>query len=592
MGDTVGDLLLRRLAQWGVRRIYGEPGEGLQGLIGAFGRSASGVEFVPARHEELAAFMACAHARFSGEVGVCMASSLAGAIHLLNGLYDARLDRQPVLAIVGTARAAGGSEAQDVDLRALLADVAPAFTQVIATPPQLRPLLDGAMRAAREARGVSCLILPREVQAMPAADEPAADDVSPEDIRPSGAAIPDAAELRRAAGVLNAGERVALLVGAGALHATDELIEAAQRLGAGIAKSLQGKAAVPDDLPFVTGTVGLLGSKPSWDLLERCDALLCVGTGASYAEFLAGEGLARRVQIDSEPFAPDANATPGEVRLVGDAKATLAALLPLLDRKTDRRFREQVERDVARWWQVLDARALAEAEPINPERVFSELSPRLPEHCIVTCDAGACAHWFARDVRLRRGMSAALPGGLARAGTALPYAIAAKYAQPQRPVIALLGDAAMQMNGINALISIAQRWREWVNPRLTVMVLNSGEPVEASWAQRLLDSELLADAAPAAAEFPYAGYAELIGLRGLRVDHAEAVGPAWAAALGADVPTVLEMVTDPRISPLPPQVAPQQARAYLAALQGNPAALGVVRATAREWWDGLVAGRH
>ena len=585
MAETVGDYLLKRLAQWGVRRIYGYPGEGVNGLTAAFGRGAAGIEFVSARHEELAAFMACAHAKFSGEVGVCLASSGPGAIHLLNGLYDARLDRQPVLALVGQQRRAGAPE---VDLAALFDDLAHERVHVATTPQQLPQLLDRAMLAARDERTVCCLIMPSEVQEMPAFQMVQAAPL--EGIGPIGRSIvPADAELRRAAEVLNLGERVALLIGAGALHAGDEIIAVAERLGAGIAKSLAGKAAVPDDLPYVTGTVGLLGSKPSWDLMERCDTLLMIGAGQSYAEFLATEGQARGVQIDADPRL----LSPGmEVGLIGDSKATLAALLPWLEHKPDRRFRQQIERDVARWWQVLGARAMAEAEPINPERVFSELSPRLPENCIVTCDAGSCAQWFARDLRLRRGMSAALSGGQSRIGSALPYAIAAKYAQPQRPVIALLGDGAMQMNGINGLFTISQLWHEWANPRLTIMVLNNGDSNDAGWEQRVLEGRPLAEA-PAQPEFPYAAYAELIGLRGLRVDHAEAVAPAWAAALGSDIPTVLEMVTDPRVAPLPPQVAPQQARAYLAALRhGDNAALGVVRSTARDWWDGLVAGRH
>ena len=585
MAETVGDYLLKRLAQWGVRRIYGYAGEGVNGLIAAFGRGGAGIEFVPARHEELAAFMACAHAKFSGEVGVCLASSGPGAIHLLNGLYDARLDRQPVLALVGQQRRAGAPE---VDLAALFDDLAHERVHVATTPQQLPQLLDRAMLAARDERTVCCLVVPSEVQEMPAFEAVQAAPL--EGIGPIGrSVVPADAELRRAAEILNLGARVALLVGAGALHASDEIIAVAERLGAGVAKSLAGKAAVPDDLPYVTGTVGLLGSKPSWDLMERCDTLLMIGAGQSYAEFLAAEGQARGVQIDSDPRL----LSPGmEVGLVGDSKATLAALLPWLEHKPERRFRQQIERDVVRWWQVLGARAMAEAEPINPERVFSELSPRLPENCILTCDAGSCAQWFARDLRLRRGMSAALSGGQSRIGSALPYAIAAKYAQPQRPVIALLGDGAMQMNGINSLITISQLWHEWANPRLTIMVLNNGESNDAGWEQRVLEGKPLAEA-PAQPEFPYAAYAELIGLRGLRVDHAEAVAPAWAAALGSDIPTLLEMVTDPRVAPLPPQVAPQQARAYLAALRhGDNAALGVVRSTARDWWDGLVAGRH
>ena len=592
---TVGDFVLQRLSQWGVSRIYGYPGDGINGIIGAFGRGGSGIEFVQARHEELAAFMACAHAKFSGEVGVCLATSGPGAIHLLNGLYDAKLDHQPVLAIVGQQKrsALGGDYQQEVDLLSLFKDVAHEFVHMATTPEQVRHLIDRAMRVARDERTVTCVIVPNDVQDLPAVETPPREHGTVHSgIGHVGrAAVPPEEDLRRAAEVLNAGERVALLVGAGALHATDEILEVADRLGAGIAKALLGKAAVPDDLPFVTGSIGLLGSQPSWELMEQCDTLLMVGSGFPYSEFLPKEGQARGVQIDIDPRMLGLR-YPMEVGLIGDSKATLAALLPLLERKDDRGFRDKVEADVARWWKVLAARAMNEAEPINPQRVFTELSPRLPEHCIVTCDAGTCANWFARDVRLRRGMSASLSGGLASMGSAVPYAIAAKYAQPHRPVVALLGDGAMQMNGINGLITIAQVWREWANPRLTIMVLNNGDLNEVTWEARALEGDARFEDSQSLPEFPYAAYADLIGLRGLRVDHPEGIGPAWAAALSSDIPTVIEMVTDPRVPPLPPHVAPKQARAYLSALLGDGEAIGVVRATAREWWDGVLAGRH
>ncbi|HEX6703918.1 MAG TPA: thiamine pyrophosphate-requiring protein [Albitalea sp.] len=595
MADTVGDFVLKRLAQWGVQRIFGYPGDGINGVVGAFGRSDTGIEFVQVRHEELAAFMACAHAKFTGEVGVCLATSGPGAIHLLNGLYDARLDHQPVLAIVGQQKrsAMGGDYQQEVDLVSLFKDVAHEFVQMATTPEQVRHLIDRAMRIARERRAVTCIVLPHDVQDLPAVEAPPREHGTLHSGIGHTAApgVPAEAELQRAAEVLNAGERVAMLVGAGALGATDEVIEVAQLLGAGIAKALLGKAAVPDELPYVTGAIGLVGTKPSWDLMEQCDTLLMVGSGFPYAEFLPKEGQARGVQIDVDARMLGIR-YPMEVNLVGDSAATLRALIPFLQRKTERAWRERIERDVARWWRVLEARAKNEAKPINPQRVFWELSPRLPENCIVTCDSGSCAHWFARDVRLQRGMMASLSGGLASMGSALPYAIAAKLAHPERAVIALAGDGAMQMNGINALITVARLWRDWANPQLVVLVLDNRDLNLVSWEQRVSQGEPRVEAAQALPEFSYASYAEMLGLRGLRVDRPDAIGPAWEVALNANRPTVLDVVTDPDVPPLPPHVSGKQARHYASALRkGDADALSILKATAKEWWDGLFPAR-
>jgi pyruvate dehydrogenase (quinone) len=591
MAETVGDFVLKRLAQWGVQRIYGYPGDGINGVIGAFGRGGSGIEFVQVRHEELAAFMACAHAKFTGEVGVCLATSGPGAIHLLNGLYDAKLDHQPVVAIVGQQKrsAMGGDYQQEVDLVSLFKDVAHEFVQMATTAEQVRHLIDRAMRIARDRRCVTCVVLPHDLQDLPAVGTPPREHgtVHSGIGHTAQALAPNDAELQRAAEVLNAGERVAMLVGAGALNATDEVIEVAQLLGAGIAKALLGKAAVPDELPYVTGTIGLLGTKPSWDLMEQCDTLLMVGSSFPYAEFLPPEGQARGVQIDIDGRMLSLR-YPMEVNLVGDSAATLRALIPHLVRKTDRRFRERIERDVARWWRVLEARAKNEAKPVNPQRVFWELSPQLPENCILTCDSGSCAHWFSRDVRLQRGMMGSLSGGLATMGSAVPYAIAAKLAYPDRPVIALAGDGAMQMNGINALITVARLWRDWSNPQFVVLVLNNRDLNLVSWEQRGTEGDPRYEASQALPEFAYASYAEMLGLRGLRVDRPDAVAPAWSVALSANRPTLIEAVTDPNVPPLPPHVNAKQARAYFRALvKGDEDALAIIKSTAREWWDGL-----
>jgi pyruvate dehydrogenase (quinone) len=596
MATTVGDFVLKRLAAWGVRRIYGYPGDGINGVIGAFGHADTGIEFVQVRHEELAAFMACAHAKFSGEVGVCLATSGPGAIHLLNGLYDAKMDHQPVVAIVGqqARMALGGDYQQEVDLLSLFKDVAHDFIQMATTPAQVRHLIDRAVRIAIERRTVTCVILPNDLQDMKAVETPPHEHGSVHSgIGYTGHAVaPRHEDLQRAADVLNAGKKVAILAGAGALHATDALIAVAERLGAGIAKALLGKAAVPDDLAYVTGAIGLLGTKPSWDLMNECDTLLMVGSAFPYAEFLPQEGKARGVQIDIDARMLNIR-YPMEIGLVGDSAATLEALLPLLEPRTDNRWRQRVESNVADWWQVLEARAMNQAKLINPQRVFWELSPRLPDDVILTCDSGSCAGWYARDLKIRRGMTATLSGGLASMGSALPYALAAKCVHPERPVIALLGDGAMQMIGVNALITIAARWRDWTDPRLVIMVLNNGDLNMVSWEQRITEGDAKLEASQTLPPFRYAEYAELLGLRGIRVDDPDQIAAAWEAALSSPVPTLLEMVTDPDVPPLPPHVSAKQAGHYVRAmLRGDTDATGVITATIKEVWDGLFPGRQ
>ncbi|HEX8961442.1 MAG TPA: thiamine pyrophosphate-requiring protein [Rhodocyclaceae bacterium] len=594
MADTVGDFLIKRLKEWGIYRIYGYPGDGINGIMGALGR-AGDMQFVQARHEELAAFMACAHAKFTGEVGVCLATSGPGAIHLLNGLYDAKLDHQPVVAIVGQQKRSslGGHYQQEVDLISLFKDVASEYVQMVTVPEQARPVIDRAMRIARDERAIACVIFPNDVQDLDF-EEPSREHGSVHTgIGYTGMRIvPGEEDLRRAAAVLNQGERVAMLVGAGALHATDEVIAVAERLGAGIAKALLGKAAVPDDLPFVTGSIGLLGTKPSWDLMTHCDTLLMVGSAFPYSEFLPEEGQARGVQIDIDPRMLNLR-YPMEIGLVGDARETLRALLPHLKQQQNLDWRQGVERSVKRWWEVLEGRAMNPASPINPQRVFWELSPRLPERCIVTCDSGSAANWYARDLRMRRGMMASLSGGLATMGPAIPYAIAAKYAHPDRHVIALQGDGAMQMNGVNGLITIAKVWKDWGDPRLTIMVLNNGDLNQVTWEQRVMEGDPKYTPSQFVPDFPYAKYAALLGLNGIRVDNPDDIGAAWDEALAADRPTLLEMATDPNVPPLPPHITMHEVRAYLSALvHGDPDATRIIIASFREAREDWFAPEH
>ncbi len=579
MAEKVADFLLRRLREWGVHRIFGYPGDGINAILGALDRSGGDPEFVQVRHEEMAAFAACGQAKFSADVSVCLATSGPGAIHLLNGLYDAKLDHQPVVAIVGqqAVSALGGHYQQEVDLGALFKDVASEYVHMAADPAQVRHLVDRAVRIAKDQRTVTCVIIPNDVASMEAVETPPHEHGTIHSSvgysRP--VVVPHERDLERAAKVLNEGERVAMLVGQGALHATDEVIETADRLGAGIAKALLGKAAVPDDLPFVTGAIGLLGTKPSWDMMTGCDTLLMVGSSFPYSEFLPEEGKARGVQVDLDGRMIGIR-YPMEVHLVGDSRETLRRLLPLLERKADRSWRESLEEAVAEWWQVVEERALQDADPLNPQRVFFELSPRLPDRCIITCDSGSAANWFARDIKVRRGMMASLSGNLATMGCGVPYAVGAKFAHPDRPVLALVGDGAMQMNGMNELITIAKYWQRWEDPRLVVLVLHNDDLNQVTWEQRALEGDPRYPATQDIPDFPYATYAELLGLAGVRVERPEDVGGAWEEVLSADRPALLEAVTDPSVPPLPPHITLKQAKAMMLALAKDDPDRGAV----------------
>ncbi|QJQ95710.1 MULTISPECIES: thiamine pyrophosphate-requiring protein [Halomonadaceae] len=583
----VGDFLLERLDAWNVKRIFGYPGDGSNGIMGALNRAGDRFEFIQSRHEEMSALMACAHAKFTGEVGICTATSGPGAIHLLNGLYDAKKDHQPVVAIVGQqARdAMGGSYQQEVDLVSLFKDVAHEYVHMATSAAQIRHLVDRAIRIALAERTVTALIIPNDLQSQPAVETPAHAHGTVH----SGVGfsmprtVPYEEDLKRAAAVLNEGKRVAILVGAGALNATDEVIQIAEMLGAGVAKALLGRAALPDDLPFVTGSIGLLGTNPSWELMANCDTLLMIGSTFPYSEFLPEEGQARGVQIDIDGRMLSMR-YPMEVNLVGDSAATLQALLPFIERKQERAWREEIEKSVAQWWEVLEARAMAEANPVNPQRVFWELSPRLPDNCILTSDSGSAANWYARDLKLRRGMLASLSGGLATMGNGVPYAIAAKFAYPERTVIALVGDGAMQMNGNAELITIAKYWKRWSDPRLVVMVLNNQDLNQVTWEMRAMEGDPKYEASQDLPDFPYAEYAEMIGLKGIKVTEPEALAGAWERALSADRPVVLEVVTDPDVPPIPPHIKREQAQAYLSALlHGDPDSLGIVKASFKQF---------
>ena len=594
MAKTVGDFFIERLYEWGVRRIFGYPGDGINGVFGALRRAEGKIEFIQVRHEEMAAFMASAHAKFTGEPGVCIATSGPGASHLVTGLYDARLDHMPVLAIVGqqARMALGGHYQQELDLPALFKDVAGDFAQTAIMPAQVRHLTDRALRIAKAQNRVTAIIFPNDMQDLDYEEPPRAHGTLHSGIgyKPPKL-MPYEADLRQAAEVLNAGKKVAILVGAGALHATDEVIAVANRLGAGVAKALLGKAALPDDLPWVTGSIGLLGTEPSWNMMTECDTLLMIGSGFPYSEFLPKEGQARGVQIDIAPEMLSIR-YPMEVNLVGDSAETLRALLPMLRERTDHAWREQIEGWTASWWKTLEDRAMQPATPINPQRITWELSPRLPERAIITSDSGSCANWFARDLKIRRGMMCSLSGGLASMGAGVPYAIAAKFAHPDRPVIALVGDGAMQMNNMAELITVSKYWRKWSNPHWICGVWNNEDLNQVTWEQRVMEGDPKFEASQRIPNVPYHKFAELIGLKGIFVDNPDRIAAAWEEALAADRPTVIEFKTDPEVPPLPPHITLKQAKAFASTLlHGDPEEGGVIMGTARQVLASVLPGK-
>ncbi len=594
MAMKVSDYVFHRLAEWGVDRIYGYPGDGINGLLGALNRISNDgrfIELVQTRHEEMAAFMACGHAKFTGKLGVCMATSGPGAIHLLNGLYDAKMDHAPVLAIVGQAArtAIGGDYQQEVDLQSLFKDVAHEYVHTAMSPEQIRHLIDRAVRIALSERTPTCLILPKDVQELDYEAPPHKHDTihtSVGYVPPQ--VVPPEAELDRAASIIDAGEKVAILVGAGAANASAEVVELAQATGGGIAKALLGRAVVSDDLPFVTGSLGLLGTKPSWDMMMECDTLVVVGSSFPYSEFLPKEGQARGVQIDIDARLVGMR-YPMELNLVGDARATLRALLPRLQRRSHGSWRAKIEAGVRDWWHLMEERAHVPANPVNPQLLFWELSPRLPDNCIVTSDSGSSANWWARDLKLRPGMMATISGSLATMGCGVPYAIAAKFTHPDRVAIALVGDGAMQMNGMAELLTVKRYWQQWSDPRLVILVLDNRDLNQVTWEMRAMEGDARYAASQELPEMNYAAFADLLGLKGIRVERPNEVAAAWDIALASDRPVVIDAVVDPNVPPLPPHITLEQSKSFLLSMlkTKGPERTGVIREAIGHMFPGL-----
>ncbi|MEV5508120.1 thiamine pyrophosphate-requiring protein [Streptomyces orinoci] len=582
----VADFVLERLAQWGVRRVYGYPGDGINGLVGAFDRAQGNPEFIQTRHEEMAAFMACGHAKFTGEAGCCVATSGPGAVHLLNGLYDAKLDHQPVVAVVGQQKrmCLGSHYQQEIALEQLFADVSE-YCQMVVHPAQARHVIDRAFKTALTTRSVATVIIPEDVQEAPAQPSPpkahGAVFSSVGWSRPR--VLPDEGELRKAADILNRGSKVAMLVGQGAARAEAEIVETAELLGAGVAKALLGRQVLPDDLPFVTGPIGLLGSKASDNMMRGCDTLLMVGTSFPYAEWLPDEGQALGVEIDIDGRMIGIR-YPMDAHLVGDAKETLKAQIPLLHRKEDRRWRQGIEKDVKEWNALLDKRAGQHfGGKINPQAVAQELSPRLPDRCVLTADSGSGTNWWARHLRLREGMLASLSGTLATMGPGTPYAIAARFAFPDRPVIAFIGDGAFQMNGMNEMITVKRYWDRLAGPAPFVFcVFNNQDLNQVTWEQRAMAGDPKFPGSQYIPDVPYAKYAELLGLKGVFCDQPKKVGAAWDEALASDRPVVLEFKVDQEIAPIPPHIMLEQGKKAAKAMVHDPERMGVVARGVRQ----------
>ena len=580
MSDTVADVLLARLREWGVKQVFGYPGDGINGLLAAWGRADNDPQFVQARHEEMAAFEAVGFAKFSGGFGVCAATSGPGAIHLLNGLYDAKLDHVPVVAIVGqTERSAmGGSYQQEVDLLSLFKDVCSDYVQMCTVPEQLPNLIDRAIRVALTERAPTCLIFPSDVLEMPYEPPKHAFKQVPSSLGLyPPVEVPSAEGLQAAADLINEGSKPAILVGQGARGCVEELTELADILGAGVAKALLGKDVLPDTLPWVTGSIGLLGTTASDQMMRNCDTLLTVGSNFPYTQFLPDLDQARAVQIDRSGKWIGMR-YPYEVNLVGDAKATLRALIPLLKRNDNRGWRDEIEHNVKRWWTIAERRAMTDAEPVNPMRIFHELSSRLPSNAIVSADSGSSANWYARHLQFHGDVRGSLSGTLATMGPGVPYAIGAKWAHPDRPSIAFSGDGAMQMNGLAELITIGRYWEQWSDPRLIIAVLHNNDLNQVTWEMRAMEGAPKFVESQELPDVDYAAFARSVGLKGINVDTAGQLGPAWDTALAADRPVVIDVRCDPNVPPIPPHATFEQAKATASALlHGDEDTWGIMK---------------
>ncbi|MDJ0315172.1 thiamine pyrophosphate-requiring protein [Arthrobacter sp. H35-D1] len=584
--ETVSDFVIQRIREWGVSRVFAFPGDGIGEFDGALGkaqRDGDGLKYVRPTHEEICSLMATAHAKFTGEVGVCIATSSPGAFHLLNGLYDAKMDNQPVVAIIGQQGlpSLGTFTQQESNLERTLSDVA-VYVQTIVSPEQAQAVVDTAFRTARVRLGPAVVILPHDVQGMKMKELSPANWVSRSSaVAPSISIVPPESEIVKAAAIINAGAKVAFLVGHGTNGATDEVLEAARLCGAGLITTLRAKQVVPSDIPHHSQQLGLLGTLPSMHQMKDCDTLVFLGTNYPYSQFLPPSGQARAIQVDLKPEQMGLR-YPTELNLWGDVKATLIAVIPHLDAKTDLSWQEKVAEEMVEWESEMEVQAmLVYDDGVNPRRVYHELNKRLPPQAIVTADAGSTADWYGHHVRFRRGMTGDLSGRLATMLAAMPYAVAAKFAHPDRSVICTIGDGAFQMLGMNELITIKKYMKEWDNPQLIIMVLHNNDLAQVSWEMRTEDANPVWETSQDVESIDYAGWAELLGFQGIRVKHDDDVAAAWDAAFAHRGITLIDAYTSRSVPPLPPHITAEFAKnTGEVLLKGDPFELGVVRDSA------------
>lgn len=584
---TVSDFVIQRIREWGVSRIFAFPGDGIGEFDGALEkaqRDDAGLKYVRPTHEEICSLMATAHAKFTGEVGVCVATSSPGAFHMLNGLYDAQMDNQPVVAIVGQQglNAFGTFTQQESNLERTMADVA-VYVQTIVSPEQAQAVVDTAFRTAKVRLGPAVIVIPHDVQAMTMPHLTPQNWVSRSSaVAPSISIIPSQSEIEKAARIINAGSKVTFIVGHGANGATDEVLQAASICGAGLITALRGKQVIPSDVPHHSQQLGLLGSLPSAHQMSGCDTLVFLGTNYPYSQFLPESGQARAIQIDLKPEQMGLR-YPTELNLWGDVKATLTALIPHLDQKTDLSWQNTVAEEMLEWENEMEAQAmLTYKDGVNPRRVYHELNKRLPPNAIVTADAGSTADWYGHHIRLRRGMLGDLSGRLASMLAAMPYATAAKFAYSDRPVICTIGDGAFQMLGMNELITIKKYLQEWENPQLIILILHNNDLTQVSWEMRTEDANPVWSTSQDVQSVDYAGWAEMLGFSGIRVKTDDDVPGAWDTAFAHRGITLIDAYTSKNVPPLPPHITFEFAKHTAEALlKKDPDGVDVMRDSAK-----------
>jgi pyruvate dehydrogenase (quinone)/pyruvate oxidase len=566
MSTTAADVLIDVIRDWGVEVVFGIPGDGINGIMEALRKRQHEIRFVQTRHEEAAAFMACGYAKFTGRLGVCLATSGPGGIHLLNGLYDAKLDGQPVLALTGLQfhDLIATLTQQDVELDKLFENVA-VYNARVMGPAHVENVADLACRTALAYRGVAHVTFPVDYQSLPLRRRERTGRNVPHhtsDVPAYGNGLPNDADLRAAADILNAGRKVVILAGRGALDATDELEDTADVLGAPIVKALLGKSAVPDDSPYTTGPIGLLGTRPSQEAMEDCDTLLIVGSSFPYMEFLPKPGQARGVQIELDPKRIGLR-YPVEVGLVGDSRRTLAALRPLLRRHDDRHFLEKAQHGMERWHALMEARATRPDVPMKPQVVARELGRRLPDDALVTCDSGTIATWWARHIPSRRGQLHSLSGNLATMANGFPYAIAAQVAHPNRMCVAFVGDGGLSM--LMAELATCVKYRLPVK----IVIVKNNTLGQIKWEQMVFlgNPEYGCELEP----IDFAALARAFGAAGFTIDRPEQCGAVLDEALAVDGPVVIQAVVDPNEPPLPAKIELEQAVHFAESLaRGTP----------------------